>query len=345
MYHHSALAYNPAVIKIKRLSIRRFKSIQNLDITCRRVNILVGEPDTGKSNIIEGLRFLSRLGWNLPIDASFRIDHLRGLFYGQFLDKPIEFDLDDGMFHLSVSLQGGNSLQCTINEKEAFGVPFGGTHKYDNLSWLRHYEYAGSAAWGSEASTAGAGLVAPPSGKNLMFVSRHHSEVSEYLRGLVARVGRRLRFNEQKGRYDVSEIRPDIIVDYDFECLSDSVKRLFFYSAVVLTSTDSCLVFDEPDVCAFPPYPKALAEMIADDNANQFILTTHNPYFLSALLSKTPLTDLAVFVTSRAADGSTVVRQVVDDRIGEMIDAGAGVFFDLDSLVDVEPCEGEATSS
>lgn len=40
---------------IGNLGIRNFKSIKDLDLDCRRVNLFIGEPNTGKSNILEVL--------------------------------------------------------------------------------------------------------------------------------------------------------------------------------------------------------------------------------------------------------------------------------------------------
>ena len=47
---------------LDRLEIRNFKSIEHLDIECRRVNVLIGEPNTGKSNILEALGLISFVG-------------------------------------------------------------------------------------------------------------------------------------------------------------------------------------------------------------------------------------------------------------------------------------------
>ncbi|MGC9435299.1 MAG: AAA family ATPase [Methanomicrobiales archaeon] len=44
---------------INRLEIRHFKSIKNLELDCKRVNVFIGEPNTGKSNILEALGLLS----------------------------------------------------------------------------------------------------------------------------------------------------------------------------------------------------------------------------------------------------------------------------------------------
>jgi hypothetical protein len=63
---------------IKRLSISRFKSIRELEMDCRKVNVLIGAPDTGKTNVLEALHFLSRLGWNWPLDASLRLSPQQG---------------------------------------------------------------------------------------------------------------------------------------------------------------------------------------------------------------------------------------------------------------------------
>ena len=44
---------------IRRLSIGNFKSLKELEIDCKRINLLIGEPNTGKSNILELLGLLS----------------------------------------------------------------------------------------------------------------------------------------------------------------------------------------------------------------------------------------------------------------------------------------------
>jgi len=67
------------------------------------------------------------------------------------------------------------------------------------------------------------------------------------------------------------EAREDEFLAYNLDLLSDTAKRQLFYKAILITSQNATLVLDEPDVFAFPPYPKALGEMIADDETNQFL--------------------------------------------------------------------------
>lgn len=42
---------------IKSFGIKNFKSVKNLSLECKKVNLFIGEPNVGKSNIIEALGF------------------------------------------------------------------------------------------------------------------------------------------------------------------------------------------------------------------------------------------------------------------------------------------------
>ena len=44
------------------LEIRNFKSVEHVELSCRRVNVLIGKPNTGKSNILESLGLISYVG-------------------------------------------------------------------------------------------------------------------------------------------------------------------------------------------------------------------------------------------------------------------------------------------
>ena len=47
---------------IQNLHISNYKSINQLELNCSRLNIFIGEPNSGKSNILEALD-LSYLSW------------------------------------------------------------------------------------------------------------------------------------------------------------------------------------------------------------------------------------------------------------------------------------------
>jgi hypothetical protein len=329
---------------IKRLVVERFKSVQRVDLPCKRVNVLLGPPDSGKSNILESLYFLSRIGWGWPLDTSLRLRPETGfepLFFHQFFEPPlvIELHLDvpqpAQLLRTEVSIAGQERrLRIAMNpgtpNSSIMEVPFGGTADNAGLSWLRYYSFAGSESWTYATNWRRATeLVVPPHGWNLLYIARHSQSAYDYLKDLVAGLGWKLRFDQQMKVFRLSEVRESEILDYNLDLLSDSLKRLFFYVTILRTSKGATLVFDEPDVYAFPPYPKTLGDLIAADSGNQYFLTTHNPYFLSSLVEKTPTLDLGVFVCARGEDGATEVRPVPTDRLPVIVETGASIFFNL----------------
>ena len=329
---------------IRQLEIARFKSVRELSLPCRRVNVFVGPPDTGKTNILEALHLLSRFGWGLPIDASLRIRQELGfdaLFFRQFLDRPIliELTLDSpGPWgpHLSFEMKGERrGLSIRIPSVGGSHIQFGNTWHISQLAWLRYYSFLGSERWAYETgSPVDPKIITPPHGSNLTYIARHNTRAYEYLKDIVAGLGWKLRFDQNLSTFRMSEVREHEIFDYNLDLLSDSFKRLFFYATIVRTSEKATLVFDEPDVFAFPPYPKTLGDLIAADESNQYFLTTHNPYFLGSLVEKTARDQLAVFVCSRDAEGGTIARIVPEGRMSLIVEHGASVFFNLDELVE-----------
>jgi hypothetical protein len=336
--HMEALAepIYPERSMIQRLTISRFKSVRDLAIDCRKVNVLIGAPDTGKTNILDALQLLSRLGFGWPIDTSLRISPQHGfdtLFYRQFFDQPFRIGFDD--HELSAQRQGPNGLQFQIRRIGVdFKIDFGGSRQLQELDWVRFYSYRGPEEWHYRSDYhRGTEIVTTPHGWNLTYIARHNEKVYDLLKETVRETGGaldwRLRFDPVTKQFGLSEVRQDDILDYNLELLSDSVKRFFFYAAILATTSEATLVLDEPDVYAFPPYPKLLGEMIAEDTTNQFFLTTHNPYFLAALAEKTPASDLAIFVCYRDAEGGTQARLLDSEQVAEIIERGASVFFDL----------------
>jgi len=340
---------------IETLSIERFKSIKSLSIPCRKVNVFIGAPDTGKTNVLEALYFLSRLGWGLPLDTSLRLRPELGfdpLFYRQFFDRPFQISLHLGsppaahqaqQVTVNAAIAGGpgRALEISAPPYESLTVNFGGAWHITPLplplpplDWIRLYSYRTSEDWQYNSGYhLGTKAVTPPHGHNLLYIARHNGRVYEFLKDIVAGLNWKLRFDQAQHTFRLSEVRQDEILDYNLDLLSDSLKRQFFYGAILHSSEEVTLVFDEPDVFAFPPYPKALGEMIGADRSNQFFLTTHNPYFLTGLVEKTPAEHLALFVCYRDKEGGTGAKLLSQEDIAKIVELGASVFFNLDDFI------------
>ena len=86
---------------IKNLEIKNFKSIKHLTLDCKRMNVFIGKPNVGKSNILEALALL---GWDYFLDGegsvffenTIRYSDLEELFYDRgVIAKEIEVRADN----------------------------------------------------------------------------------------------------------------------------------------------------------------------------------------------------------------------------------------------------------
>lgn len=75
---------------INNLEIKNFKSIKEANISCKRLNVFIGKPNVGKSNILEAVTMLS--GYNSNEKKFFseyvRYEKTRNLFYDN--DRTLE---------------------------------------------------------------------------------------------------------------------------------------------------------------------------------------------------------------------------------------------------------------
>ena len=68
---------------ITTLRIQNFKSIKDVTMTPRRVNIIIGEPNVGKSNILEAISLLGGMFFDREkfMEGQVRYETIRNLFY------------------------------------------------------------------------------------------------------------------------------------------------------------------------------------------------------------------------------------------------------------------------
>ncbi|HEY8659070.1 MAG TPA: AAA family ATPase [Hanamia sp.] len=108
---------------IQNLHIRNYKSINQLDINCSRINLLIGEPNSGKSNILEALD-LSYLSWMMgmndgnrkanteliDLNTFFRVNKVADMFHLGNLATPIS------IIHPGFSI--GTNIEYKYDKKE-----------------------------------------------------------------------------------------------------------------------------------------------------------------------------------------------------------------------------------
>ena len=320
---------------IKRLAIENFKSIRSLELECRRVSVFIGEPNTGKSNILEALGLLSSMAYRGGEFSDFvRVDFVRPyqLFHNYDVGNVIKIAVDEQELIGRFDKLGGEAsfikgkdatARLTISSR---GVSL--ERLVSELSFIRFYRFKRDVAFRTDDRP----FLLPPDGRNLPTVLALNPPLRALVQELFEAFDQKLVLDEfQPSLMVMWEVKGDIRL-LPYELVSDTLRRLIFHLAAVESNDDAVITMEEPEAHAFPTYTKYLAERIAMDKRNQYFITTHNPYFLLSLIEKTPVKELAVYITYLAGY-ETRAKLLSEEELEELLDMTSDVFFNLDVFV------------
>jgi AAA15 family ATPase/GTPase len=338
---------------ITKLFIKNFKSVKEAELECSKINVFIGEPNTGKSNILETIALL-----HLFVDQRkdlteeelsfmFRISQWSQLFYWENLSHAIAIDavLEEGEeipirlryneeseqidVIYSYSDDRGEITLTSLNPTRLhYTFP-----AYTNIVRFGFYRFRTRKDFPSKEMR----FVVPPDAPNLLKIIRNRrEELMIELNRLFSKYGLELILKMSSGaielQHPISVEGIRIMASLPYTVLSDSLQRMVFNLAIVTCNENMVIALEEPETHTFPFYVKYLAEKIArDEKGNQYFISTHNPYFLISLLEKAPKKDVNVFITS-FYNYETKVRMLTDEQKEEILDMGSDVFFNLDKI-------------
>jgi len=320
---------------IRRLEIENFKSIKNLKLDCKRINIFIGEPNTGKSNILETLGLFSHVAYGgYSVRDFVRMENMSNLFYDENLEEPIKIEVDNKVLEIAFK-DGRFKGVCRENETGLFSFDYdynGDGHislgQREMLLPFRFYRFAIRSNFPRKESD----FLLPPFGENLLTILLTHGNLKSVVSQIFNQFGLKLLFKPHENRIEVAKLYKDILISYPYSLASETLQRVVFYLAAISTSRKSVLAFEEPAAHAFPYYTKFLAERIALDD-NQYFISTHDPYFLLSILEKALKDDVSVHVTY-FEDYQTKVRTLDEKGIERLMDFDVDVFFNIESLLE-----------
>ncbi|HEC56835.1 MAG TPA: hypothetical protein ENI32_02985 [Candidatus Syntrophoarchaeum butanivorans] len=320
---------------IKNLEIENFKSIKHLKLDCKRINLFIGEPNTGKSNILETLGVLSFNSYG-DIRDFIRFERMSNLFYDENLDEGIEIRADDTI--LEIGFESGDFKgRCYDGEGESFSFNFnydggGSRSRPKDLSPIKFYRFAVKKGFPRKESD----FLLPPSGDNLLAILMTHKNLKGTASRIFEHFGFRLVLRPQENKIEILKLQEDVLISYPYSLASETLQRIIFYTTAIDSNKDSVLVFEEPESHSFPYYTKFLAERIAlDKNKNQYFISTHNPYFLLSILEKAHRDEVAIFITY-FEDYQTKVKPLDKKELEEIMDLGIDVFFNIERFLEVK---------
>ena len=321
---------------IEKLSIKNFKSIKDLEINCKKINLFIGEPNTGKSNILESLGLLSWCGYrNTELKEYIRFQGTQNLFYDNLFDYPVgikmeikdnikvgmEIKFADDNFHFD---RGGGNIDV---------LDYSGKCQKSSLSLASEFSFVKFYRFVrlTEFPDKNASSLRPPHGANMFSVVMAHKNHRETMVRFFKEYGFRPVLKPMERVFEFQKQIDDVIFDYPYILLSDTLQRMIFYEIAMESNKDSTLIFEEPESHTFPYYTKHLGEKIGFDETNQYFIATHNPYFSLSILEKSPKESVNVFITY-SRDYQTKVKCLTNEEISELMNYDP--FFNLDSFIE-----------
>ncbi len=349
---------------IKDLIIKNFKSVENLELSCLKFNIFIGEPNVGKSNILEALGIYSSLLYNKHtkdqklISKEFvRYENLLNLFHNNFIQKDIEIITDkskilieakENYFKYTVCKTGLGIKQDENQEMyrdiiksqllfeaelENDGKYHSGLHKgrikeEEKLkTFLPNFKMYKHIELNQFLSKDFA-FLNPPSGNNLLTILQTHEDLYEYYNDILHPFNLRLMLREIDGKIEFLRDAKGKLIPIPFSLIAETFQQLFLILAALETNEDSIIVIEEPETHVFPKYTKKIAEMIAkNEKSNQFFISTHNPYFLISLIEKAKEKDISIFAVE-FVNNETQVKKLDNNDIQLLLE-GEDPFFNI----------------
>jgi AAA15 family ATPase/GTPase len=339
---------------IHNIEIKNFKSIRHAVINdCRRINVFVGRPNAGKSNILEALGLFSVTqqinGEIFSLYSICRYNRPIDFFFDKDLQNKISITIND-LHSLSILLAKNSVKEFAINiqtkgviDNNLFNTDVSET---GNFKWytnppktdgleseifnflIKYYHFEKSTKLNAEKSIS----LSIPNGDNLLSILNADSNLRRKYIELLGEYNLRL---DLSGDFGVAkELKDGSFVPFSINLVADTLQRLFFHEAAIATNKDAVLLFEEPEAHMFPPYiAKFTTDIIFDDNKNQYFIATHSPFVLSDFIEELDRKDLSVYVVDYQK-GETVIKRLTDEEISEIAQYGVDLFFNLENYLD-----------
>jgi len=322
---------------INDISIRNFKSIRECEIpNCKRINLFIGRPNVGKSNIIEALSLFSisflRENSSKKLPQLIRIQNEAELFYEGNWDFQTYVETDFGRCDLLYNPQVG--LQVILEMKgEMYGGKVNDTlnvsawmHKEFETN-IKRYQFNTNVVY----KKGHARYLIPPYGTNLLSIIENYPELKKDVTRFFSDYNLEIAFDQSSQTIKILKKKDDGIFLIPYNSVADTLQRIIFFKAAIASNQDSVLLFEEPEAHSFPPYMAHLTQEMIASKSNQFFIATHSPFILNDLLENAR-EELAIFNVD-FKDKQTVVKRLSDKDLHEVYQYGVDLFTNNESYL------------
>ncbi len=348
----------------ENIEIENFKSLRHVKLTdCKRINLFIGKPNVGKSNILEALSLFSLSHGRLNAPSSYgsslqgfiRAENENELFYNSERDEVNKASVKTNLATCSVSFSSNDGYQIHIknqDDKEIELIEIKENTKLDSNTQLKHhlpyeiafkkvkkYTFSNNKLQTSSrySSFSSNNFLRPPFGGNIMKVIENDSNLSLECNSLFNDYGLQLAYDHASKSIRLIRITENNItgiskiVLFPYSSIADTLQRIIFFKVAIASNKNSILLFEEPEAHSFPPYIVHVTQEIIHSETNQFFITTHSPFVLNDFLENAR-EDLAVYLVDWQ-DDETVVKRLIDAELYEIYQYGIDLFTNLETFV------------
>lgn len=314
-----------------KIEIKNFKSVKHVTLdNCKRINLLIGRPNVGKSNILEALSSYSlpyaRYTNNKSIQQFIRCENESELFYNGDMTKDIEVKTDTDKFVFKSNQTSFVSrLNGLLNDKsvvELMGLKIRQTGTEMPNRDVRSYSFPVPFQF----ENTGLKFLQPTAGSNLSSVLDSLETTKNEISELLSSYGLRLSFDRASQEIKLlKSISDSSIYLVPFNSIADTLQRVMYYKTAIASNENAILTFEEPEAHSYPPYISKITTDIIYSESNQFFITTHSPYVLNEFMEN-KIEDLSIYLID-FVDGETTVKGLTEEQIAQVSQAGVDLFF------------------
>jgi len=329
---------------IKTLHIENFKSIKEMELECSRINVFVGKPNVGKSNILEALGMYGA-GFSKNADKylsdNVRYNAFSNLFYDNETHLNVQMSINN-VHHISLSFDDENEQYKLVYSKENAEnqsktneeIKLDNSGKIidsplPNAKRVKKYTFKAATTYNQPSN----GYLRPPHGANLVKTIETSKALRSKIANFFTEYGAEILLDPKAKTIEIQKKIDGVSYKTDYNLVADTLQRMIFHHAAILSNKNSVILFEEPESHAYPPYISELAEAIIDDeNNNQYFLTTHSPFIFNKLMAKTKENEFAAFIVYYE-NYETKLYRLTDKDMSDLLDHGADVFYNLNWFI------------
>ncbi len=329
---------------INNIEIKNFKSIRHQKIDgCKRINVFVGPPNVGKSNILEALciPIASQFRENeKTLHDLFRMERASDIFFENNESEPAEVIINNNygvdILSRNGTVEGLANRFHVSNDNDPQSVFFIKKYLFDN-----NVVYNGNASyWNLEY----------PFGNNLPGILSFNlplrNVVSELLKHtnielLIDNETKNIASEDGKDAISLAKIllvrisENRIRLKVPYRLVADTLRRLIFYLSVIFSNKKSILLLEEPEANCYEPYIMEITNAIKNDkNENQFFMVTHSQYVIDELVrDEESRNDTNIYLVG-LDNNETKVKLLSAEASKEAYQTGLNLFFNYQTLWD-----------